>query len=64
MKSLIRRRREAGAVCANCHSPDYTMSPPYYEGGKPNFTCNQCGKQWQYGYDGGIFKELEKDNKS
>jgi len=66
-KSLIRRRREAGAVCCNCGSPDYRIEPAEWEGGKPNIICGQCGNRWQYGKDGGIYTELwkatEKENK-
>lgn len=59
MKSLIRRRREAGAVCYECRSPDYRIEPSKF-GLKPNIICNSCGAIWQYGRDGGIYAELEK----
>mgnify|MGYP000844880579 CR=1 FL=1 len=57
-KSLVRQRREAGAVCSKCQSPDYRVerNPPL----KPTITCNSCGNQWQYGYDGGIYARLER----
>lgn len=57
-KSLIKRRREAKAICDRCHSPDYTIYPAYYDCGKINFKCNSCGNSWQYGYDGGIYAKL------
>lgn len=58
MKSLIRRRREAGAVCSICRSPDYNVESPEFEGGKLGFRCEQCGNFWNYGKDGGIYSEL------
>ena len=61
-KSLIRLRREKGAICSVCHSPDYNRLPPDPDtigGGKPEFRCNQCGMLWSYGRDGGVFAELE-----
>lgn len=62
-KSLIRKRREQGAICSNCQSPDYTITPSQvYKGGKPNIKCNSCDNSWQYGYDSGIYAELKNEN--
>ena len=59
-KSIIRQRRERGAICGVCRSPDYTMYPPVKSWGqtKPYFICNQCGHEWTYGLCGGMFSEL------
>jgi transposase-like protein len=58
-KNIIARRREQGAICPRCKSPDYKMSPSeVFEGGKPIFICGSCGHSWQYGYNGGIYTEL------
>lgn len=58
-KSVVKQRREQGAVCPRCQSPDYKMSPSdVFADGKPNFTCGFCGNSWQYGYDGGIYAKL------
>ncbi len=57
-KSLIRRRREAGAVCPSCRSPDYSMTVNVTIEFKPNIICGSCGNIWQYGYDGGVYAEL------
>lgn len=60
-KSLIRKRREQGAICNICQSPGYTITPSQvYKGGKPNIKCNSCGNSWQYSYDGGIYAELKR----
>ncbi len=56
--NVVKERRKCGAVCSVCRSPDYHMSPPYFKGGKPNFTCGSCGAGWQYGRDGGMYAEL------
>lgn len=58
MKSLIRRRREAGAICGVCRSPDYKQFPSYISGGKLNFKCQGCGHEWQCGYDGGVYSRM------
>ncbi len=58
-QSIIAKRKEQGAICPRCKSPDYKMAPSdIFKGGKPNFTCGSCGKGWQYGYDGGVYGEL------
>lgn len=59
--NIIKERRKRGATCSRCGSPDYRMSPSYFEGGKPNFTCGQCRNSWQYGKDGGKYAELAGD---
>lgn len=64
MKSLTRKRREAGAICDVCRSPDYKELPPYIDGGKPNFICNSCGNAWQYGRNGGKYSELSEDKEA
>lgn len=56
--NIIKKRREVGAICSVCKSPDYKQLPADFEGGKPNFKCNGCGRSWQYGRDGGKFAEL------
>jgi hypothetical protein len=56
--NIIKKRREAGALCCICKSPDYKQEPPAFDGGKPNFRCNSCGHSWQYGRDGGKYAEL------
>jgi transposase-like protein len=59
MKSTVAQRREQGAICPVCHSPDYKMFPSrVFSGGKPNFICGSCGHEWQYGNDGGIYAKL------
>jgi hypothetical protein len=60
MKSLIRQRREMGATCDICNSPDYRIEPPYEGASKPNIVCNSCGHSWQYGFGCGIYGELSK----
>lgn len=60
MRSLIRRRREQGAVCPECHSPDYRIEPNEIPSFKPWIICNSCGRMWMYGRDGGIYRELEE----
>lgn len=60
MKSIIKERREAGAVCSVCNSPDYTIHPPYEGARKPNIQCNSCKRWWQYGYTGGIYTKFSK----
>jgi len=62
MKSLIKQRREQGAVCPICHSPDYHVEPAYPGGWKPNIVCNQCKNTWQYGSNGGVYVRLMGDN--
>jgi transposase-like protein len=57
-RSLIRERRERHAVCDVCRSPDYTMDSIGEVEPKPHFTCRQCGNEWQYGTDGGVYAEL------
>jgi hypothetical protein len=57
-KSLIRRRRESGAVCFVCRSPDYRIEPNEIPGFKPNIICNSCGNLWQDGHDGGVYAAL------
>lgn len=58
-KSLIARRKQQGAVCPICKSPDYTMSPNLsFAGAKPDFACGSCSNAWQDGYDGGIYAKL------
>lgn len=57
-KNILQKRREAGAVCHNCKSPDYKQLSPFIPDGKPNFECQQCGTIWQYGTNGGIYAEL------
>jgi len=59
-KGIIQKRREGGAVCHNCFSPDYKQLSPAIPNGKPNFQCNQCKTIWQYGTDGGIYAELSE----
>lgn len=64
MKSIVAQRREAGALCPRCKSPDYKMTPSeVFDGGKPNFTCGSCDRVWQYGYDGGIYSKLTNGDK-
>lgn len=58
MKSLIRRRREAGAVCPVCRSPDFYMWPNGIPWLNPNITCRSCGHHWQNGRDGGEYGRL------
>lgn len=64
-KSLIHLRREAGAICGNCRSPDYREEEPDPEWPtiKPRFICNSCGSSWCYGYDGGKYREFLKKKK-
>ena len=63
-KSLIRQRREQGAVCPVCRSPDYEIAFDDPEWIKPRITCGQCGHWWCYGYDGGIYAELSEREES
>lgn len=63
MANIIKKRREVGAVCHICYSPDYKQVAPYDKGGKPNFICNSCGARWQYGYSGGKYAKLAKGEK-
>lgn len=60
--NLIKKRRQEGAVCPRCKSPDYEQQPADIEGGKLNFKCKSCGSFWQYGRTGGKYAELSKDN--
>jgi len=60
-KSLIAQRREQGATCSICQSPDYTQYPPHHLGGKLNYICDSCGRWWQCGIDGGIYGKLAKE---
>lgn len=56
----IKERRNQGAVCKVCNSPDYTEYGTCQELGvtKLTFRCNQCGNTWQYGKDGGLYALL------
>ena len=57
-KSLVARRRERGATCSVCQSPDYTMTEnKTHPDFKPDFTCTN-GHSWQHGKDGGKYAEL------
>ena len=60
MKNIIKERRIKEAICHKCQSPDYREDPPYFRNGKPNYCCNSCGTTWQYGYDGGKYRDLIK----
>lgn len=62
MKSLIKKRREQKAICPKCKSPDYKIEDNEYKWMKKNIFCNSCGNSWQYGYDGGIYMELDNKN--
>jgi hypothetical protein len=66
MKSLVRQRREQGAVCSVCRSPDYRTFPPNQEElrDRPSFQCMQCGSWWTYGKDGGVFAKLSSPHPS
>ena len=58
--NIMKLRRENGAVCPECRSPDYLQfsDPDLSSASKPNFECGSCGKIWQSGYDGRIYSEL------
>lgn len=59
MKSLISKRREVGAVCPKCKSPDYNYVGRVFEpNGKHTFNCNSCNNQWQFGSTSSIYLEL------
>ena len=60
-KSIISQRREQGATCGVCRSPDYTTYPPKKSLGQNRyyFICNQCGNRWTYGLSGGKYFELK-----
>lgn len=60
--NIIKKRREAGAICFICHSPDYKMVGLNDVTGRPMFECGQCGDRWTYGKDGGKFKKLAEVN--
>ena len=61
-KSLISQRRERGAICDVCKSPDYKMlKNESFEGAKPIFECGQCKNRWMYRYDGGKYAELASE---
>ncbi len=64
MVNILKKRRECGAICSVCKSPDYKEKPPHFNGGKPNFTCNSCGRSWQFGKDGGKYSELRSSNET
>ena len=55
----IKERRKRKAICYRCQSPDYRIEKQEYEWMNPNIICNSCGNSWQYGGDGGKYKELE-----
>lgn len=57
-KSLIRQRREAGAICSHCQSPDYRLDLSDEDALKPGFRCGSCGSSWRYGYGGGKYAKL------
>lgn len=57
MKSLISRRRTAGAICPRCKSPDYALDLSSAIT-KPGFICNSCKTTWNFGYDGGHFADF------
>jgi transposase-like protein len=60
MKSKIRLRREANAVCPKCKSPDYTYKGRVYEpDGKHSFNCNSCNNNWLYGKTDSVYTELK-----
>lgn len=43
----IKQRREQGAVCPTCKSPDYEyLGKPMM---KHTFKCKSCGRGWEYG---------------
>jgi Zn ribbon nucleic-acid-binding protein len=63
-KSIVTTRRKQGAVCPVCKSPDYKIYPPEEGLTKPTIVCNQCGKSWQNGKDGGIYKQQELETKN
>ena len=49
MKSIIKQRREQGAVCDICRIPDYEYLGREEISQKHQFKCNQCGHYWCYG---------------
>lgn len=42
----IKERREQGAVCSVCKSPDYEYLGKEI---KHEFKCKSCGRTWAYG---------------
>ena len=58
-KSKMRIRRERGAVCFTCKSPDWIYEGRTWEpDGKHQFLCLSCGRGWQYGRTESVFLEL------
>jgi len=55
---LNQRRKEAGAVCWVCKSPNYELLPPPFQ---PNIRCNSCGRVWIGPGDGGVYAELAEE---
>ncbi len=55
IKNRVANARTDDATCPQCHTVNYKLEPPFFNGGKPNFRCNDCGRHWQNGYDGGQY---------
>lgn len=55
----IKQRKEKGAICLKCKSPDYTYLGRVFEpNGKHQFQCNSCGHFWQFGTTESIYTNL------
>jgi hypothetical protein len=52
IKSRVSQARFDGATCPQCHTVNYKLEPPPFNGGKPMFSCNDCGKNWCSGHTG------------
>jgi uncharacterized Zn finger protein len=55
MKTRVANARRDNATCPRCHTVNYNLEPPTFNGGKPMFRCNDCGHLWCHGYSGGTY---------
>jgi len=58
----IKQRRDVGAICPKCKSPDYKYNDransEFTDDGKHQFECNSCGKTWQYGKSESVYTKF------
>jgi len=54
----IKKRRESGATCTKCKSPDWKYNGLSDPGLKHQFVCNSCGNEWQYGKSLSTYTDL------
>lgn len=59
---ILKERRREGAICPICKSPDYKYEGRVFKThGKHQFSCNSCGRTWQYGSSDSVYLRLSKE---